>query len=40
MKALIDLAHDAVLKEFGVDLALEVELVGEWAEGERMEIGD
>ncbi len=31
VKALIDLAHDAVLERFGVDLELEVELVGEWA---------
>ena len=32
VKALIDLAHDEVLKQFGIDLQLEVELVGEWAE--------
>jgi UDP-N-acetylmuramate dehydrogenase len=32
VKALIDLAHEAVLREFGIDLALEVELVGEWGE--------
>jgi UDP-N-acetylmuramate dehydrogenase len=31
VKALIDLAHDEVLRQFGVDLELEVELVGEWA---------
>ncbi len=31
VKALIDLAHDEVLKRFGVDLQLEVELLGEWA---------
>ncbi|MFN4292849.1 MAG: UDP-N-acetylmuramate dehydrogenase [Thermoflexales bacterium] len=34
VKALIDLAHDAVLQRFGVDLELEVELVGEWAAAE------
>jgi UDP-N-acetylenolpyruvoylglucosamine reductase len=28
--ALIHLAHDAVKAKFGVDLELEVELVGEW----------
>ena len=38
VKALIDLAHEAVLKEFGIDLALEVELVGEWHEKRREEI--
>jgi UDP-N-acetylmuramate dehydrogenase len=31
VKALIDLAHDEVLQRFGVDLELEIELVGEWA---------
>jgi len=31
-KALIDLAHDEVMRQFGVDLELEVELVGEWGE--------
>lgn len=31
VKALIDLAHDEVLRRFGVDLQLEVELLGEWA---------
>ncbi len=31
VKALIDLAHDEVLNRFGVDLELEVELLGEWA---------
>ncbi|PJF47834.1 MAG: UDP-N-acetylmuramate dehydrogenase [Chloroflexi bacterium] len=31
VKALIDLAHDAVLQRFGVDLELEIELVGEWS---------
>jgi UDP-N-acetylmuramate dehydrogenase len=30
VKALIDLAHAEVLKAFGVDLALEVELIGRW----------
>ncbi len=30
VKALIDLAHDEVLKRFGVDLELEIELVGAW----------
>jgi UDP-N-acetylmuramate dehydrogenase len=40
VKALIDLAHDAVLREFGIDLALEVELVGEWKEEERLETRD
>jgi UDP-N-acetylmuramate dehydrogenase len=30
VKALIDLAHAEVLKRFGVDLKLEVELVGRW----------
>jgi UDP-N-acetylmuramate dehydrogenase len=39
VKALLDLAHDTVLKQFGVSLELEVELIGEWA-GERLEIGD
>lgn len=39
VKALLDLAHDTVLKQFGVNLELEVELVGEWA-GEKLEIGD
>ncbi|GIV85167.1 MAG: UDP-N-acetylenolpyruvoylglucosamine reductase [Candidatus Roseilinea sp.] len=34
VKALIDLAHDAVLQRFGVDLELEIELVGEWAAAE------
>jgi UDP-N-acetylmuramate dehydrogenase len=38
VKALIDLAHEAVLKQFGIDLALEVELVGEWHTDERVEI--
>ncbi len=31
VKALIDLAHTEVLQRFGVDLQLEVELLGEWA---------
>jgi UDP-N-acetylmuramate dehydrogenase len=31
VKALIDLAHGEVLQRFGVDLELEIELVGEWA---------
>lgn len=30
VKTLIDLAHDQVKAQFGKDLALEVELVGEW----------
>jgi UDP-N-acetylmuramate dehydrogenase len=30
VKTLIDLAHDQVKSQFGEDLALEVELVGEW----------
>ena len=30
VKALLDLAHDTVLKQFGVNLELEVELLGEW----------
>ncbi len=30
VKALIDIAHDEVLKRFGVDLELEVELIGKW----------
>ncbi|MFC1463279.1 MAG: UDP-N-acetylmuramate dehydrogenase [Candidatus Brachytrichaceae bacterium NZ_4S206] len=34
VKALIDLAHDAVLQRFSVDLELEIELVGEWAASE------
>lgn len=34
VKALIDLAHDTVLQRFGVDLELEIELVGEWAAAE------
>ncbi|MCL6509419.1 MAG: UDP-N-acetylmuramate dehydrogenase [Anaerolineae bacterium] len=34
VKALIDLAHAEVLKRFGVDLALEIELVGEWVSSE------
>ncbi|MCS6848003.1 MAG: UDP-N-acetylmuramate dehydrogenase [Anaerolineae bacterium] len=34
VKALIDLAHDAVLQRFGVDLELEIELVGEWTASE------
>lgn len=40
VKGLIDLAHDEVLAKFGVDLQLEVELVGEWGGEERLEIGD
>ena len=40
VKALIDLAHAEVLAKFGVDLQLEVELVGEWGGEERLEIGD
>ena len=39
VKALIDLAHDNVLAKFGVDLQLEVELIGEWGGEERLEIG-
>jgi UDP-N-acetylmuramate dehydrogenase len=39
VKALIDLAHDKVLRQFGVNLELEIDLLGEWA-GERLEIGD
>lgn len=34
VKALIDLAHDAVLQRFSVDLELEIELVGEWTASE------
>ncbi len=34
VKALIDLARDEVLKQFAVDLQLEVELMGEWANSE------
>lgn len=30
VKALIDLAHQAVLDRFGIDLELEVELIGDW----------
>jgi UDP-N-acetylmuramate dehydrogenase len=30
MKALIDLAQQAVLDQFGIELELEVELIGEW----------
>lgn len=30
VKALIDLAHAEVLRRFGVDLELEIELIGEW----------
>ncbi|MFN3705321.1 MAG: UDP-N-acetylmuramate dehydrogenase [Thermoflexales bacterium] len=30
VKALIDLAHDRVLERFGIDLELEIELIGEW----------
>ena len=40
VKALIDLAHDDVLAKFGVDLQLEVELIGEWGGEERLEIRD
>jgi UDP-N-acetylmuramate dehydrogenase len=36
VKALIDLAHDEVLRRFEVDLELEIELVGVW----QQEIGD
>ena len=39
VKALIDLAHDEVLKRFGTDLQLEVELVGEWIQ-RKQEISD
>ncbi|MCS7056230.1 MAG: UDP-N-acetylmuramate dehydrogenase [Thermoflexales bacterium] len=34
VKALIDLAHDAVLRRFGINLELEIELIGEWADAE------
>jgi UDP-N-acetylmuramate dehydrogenase len=37
VKALIDMAHDTVLKRFDVNLELEIELVGEWA-GEQAEL--
>jgi UDP-N-acetylmuramate dehydrogenase len=38
VRVLIDLAHDSVLERFGVDLELEVELVGRWeAKAERLE---
>lgn len=38
VKALIDLAHVSVLKRFGVDLSLEVELLGNWqTQSERLE---
>jgi UDP-N-acetylenolpyruvoylglucosamine reductase len=30
MRALINLAQEKVLKEFGIQLELEIELVGEW----------
>jgi UDP-N-acetylmuramate dehydrogenase len=30
VRALIELAQQAVLKEFGITLELEVELIGEW----------
>ena len=30
VKALMDMARDAVLKQFGIELELEQELVGEW----------
>jgi UDP-N-acetylenolpyruvoylglucosamine reductase len=40
VKALIDRAHDEVLARFGVDLELEVELVGKWeTNAERLEQG-
>ena len=39
VKALIDLAHDTVLRKFEVDLELEVELMGEWGD-RRDEIRD
>jgi len=32
VKTLIDLAHETVLKRFGVDLQLEVELIGAWTD--------
>ena len=38
VKALIDRAHDEVMAKFGVDLQLEVELVGDWGGEERVEI--
>lgn len=38
VKALIDLAHDNVLAKFGVDLQLEVELIGEWGDDKINEI--
>jgi UDP-N-acetylmuramate dehydrogenase len=34
VKALIDLAHAEVLRQFGIDLELEIELVGEWVNTE------
>jgi UDP-N-acetylmuramate dehydrogenase len=30
VKALIDLAQEQVLAQFGVELELEIELIGEW----------
>ncbi len=30
VKALIDLAHERVLQQFGIDLELEIELIGDW----------
>jgi UDP-N-acetylmuramate dehydrogenase len=37
VKSLIDLAHDEVLAKFGVDLQLEVELMGIWEEKKVIE---
>jgi UDP-N-acetylmuramate dehydrogenase len=37
VKALIDLAHDEVLKRFEVDLELEIEMIGEWAGMEKFD---
>jgi UDP-N-acetylmuramate dehydrogenase len=39
VKALIDLARDAVLKQFGINLELEIELLGEWG-ADRLELAD
>ena len=39
VKALIDLAHKAVLEQFGVNLELEIELIGEW-DTERLRISN
>jgi len=35
IKALIDLARERVMVQFGVELELEIELVGEWSSEEQ-----